>query len=111
MCTLPQQRWRSARRNPSTSDRRPGHAAPTPSTYGRDCESGTGERAEQGSDAWARVFAAIYDPFLWLGERVTLGALRQDLIGRAEGRTVELGSGTGLKSALLPRRSRRADPH
>ena len=65
-------------------------------------ESGTGERAAQGSDAWARVFAAIYDPFLWLGERVTLAALRQDLIGRAEGRTVELGSGTGLNLRYYP---------
>lgn len=66
-------------------------------------ENGTGERtAAQGSDSWARVFAAMYDPLLWLGEKVTLGALRQDLVGRAEGRTVELGSGTGLNLRYYP---------
>ncbi|MFE6552411.1 class I SAM-dependent methyltransferase [Streptomyces sp. NPDC057746] len=44
----------------------------------------------------------MYDPLLWLGEKVTLGALRQDLVGRAEGRTVELGCGTGLNLRYYP---------
>ncbi|GAA3813050.1 class I SAM-dependent methyltransferase [Streptomyces chiangmaiensis] len=66
-------------------------------------ESGTVRRTPtQGSDPWARVFAVVYDPLLWLGERVTLGALRQDLLGRARGRTVELGSGTGLNLRYYP---------
>lgn len=66
-------------------------------------ESGTGRQgAAQGSDPWARVFAALYDPLLWLGEKVTLGALRQDLLRHASGRTVELGSGTGLNLRHYP---------
>ncbi|WP_245672394.1 class I SAM-dependent methyltransferase [Nocardia anaemiae] len=52
--------------------------------------------AVNGSDLWARVFAALYDPLLWMGERSGMGARRRDLLGRARGRTVELGSGTGL---------------
>jgi ubiquinone/menaquinone biosynthesis C-methylase UbiE len=48
------------------------------------------------STAWARVFAAIYDPFLWLGERAGARALRSELLASARGRTVEIGAGTGL---------------
>ncbi|MFJ8602407.1 class I SAM-dependent methyltransferase [Streptomyces shenzhenensis] len=65
--------------------------------------SGTVQQAAaKGSKPWARVFAVVYDPFLWMGERVSLGALRQDLLGRACGRTVELGSGTGLNLRYYP---------
>src|SRR5262249_29177291 len=49
--------------------------------------------------AWARVFAAIYDPFLWWGERAGLRALRHELLDGAHGRTVEIGAGTGLNLA------------
>jgi SAM-dependent methyltransferase len=48
------------------------------------------------SDLWARVFAVLYDPFLWAGEKAGVGALRQELLTRTSGTTVELGSGTGL---------------
>ncbi|WP_220795429.1 class I SAM-dependent methyltransferase [Streptomyces shenzhenensis] len=66
-------------------------------------DSGTVQQAAaKGSKPWARVFAVVYDPFLWVGEKVSLGALRQDLIGRACGRTVELGSGTGLNLRYYP---------
>lgn len=58
--------------------------------------------ASERSDLWARAFAAIYDPLLWVGERAGLRALRQDLLGRASGRTVELGSGTGLNLRHYP---------
>lgn len=58
--------------------------------------------AASGSDLWARAFAHLYDPFLWVGERAGLGALRRDLLGRASGRTVELGSGTGLNLRHYP---------
>jgi SAM-dependent methyltransferase len=54
------------------------------------------------TDLWARAFAALYDPFLWVGERAGLAALRRDLLGRASGRTVELGSGTGLNLRHFP---------
>ncbi|WP_324188025.1 class I SAM-dependent methyltransferase [Nocardia higoensis] len=56
----------------------------------------------EGSSLWARVFAALYDPLLWMGERAGMGARRQDLLGRAQGRTVELGSGTGLNLGYYP---------
>ena len=48
------------------------------------------------SQAWARVFAAIYDPFLWIGERAGMRRHRQDLLTQARGHTLEIGSGTGL---------------
>jgi SAM-dependent methyltransferase len=56
----------------------------------------------EGSDLWARAFAVLYDPFLWVGEKAGMGALRQDLLRRARGRTVELGSGTGLNLRYYP---------
>jgi SAM-dependent methyltransferase len=55
-----------------------------------------------GSGLWARVFAGLYDPFLWVGERVGVGSLRWGLLGCARGRTVELGSGTGLNLRHFP---------
>lgn len=58
--------------------------------------------AEKGSSPWARVFAALYDPLLWLGERLGMATRRQELVGRARGRTVELGSGTGLNLRHYP---------
>jgi SAM-dependent methyltransferase len=54
------------------------------------------------SRTWARVFAAIYDPFLWIGERAGMRRYRQDLLIRARGRTLEIGSGTGLNLAHYP---------
>ncbi|MCX4098479.1 class I SAM-dependent methyltransferase [Nocardia sp. alder85J] len=58
--------------------------------------------AAQGSGRWTRAFAALYDPLLWLGERAGMGTRRRNLLGRARGRTVELGSGTGLNLAYYP---------
>ena len=51
---------------------------------------------------WARVFAAIYDPFLWIGERAGMRRHRRDLLTQARGRTLEIGSGTGLNLARYP---------
>jgi SAM-dependent methyltransferase len=66
-------------------------------------ESGTLQAtARDGSGLWARAFAFIYDPVLWVGERAGVGALRRELLGRASGRTVELGSGTGLNLRHYP---------
>lgn len=62
----------------------------------------SGAVAVQGSDLWARAFAALYDPLLWLGERAGMAARRRNLLGRARGRTVELGSGTGLNLEYYP---------
>ncbi len=54
------------------------------------------------SDLWARVFARVYDPFLWMGEKAGLRRRRRDLVAQASGRTVELGSGTGLNLRHYP---------
>ncbi len=54
------------------------------------------------SGPWSRVFAALYDPLLWRGERAVLRGQRRDLLGQARGRTVELGSGTGLNLPHYP---------
>jgi SAM-dependent methyltransferase len=51
---------------------------------------------------WARVFAVLYDPFLWAGECLGLRALRADQLSRARGRTVEIGGGTGLNLPHYP---------
>jgi SAM-dependent methyltransferase len=48
-----------------------------------------------GSAAWPRAFAAVYEPFLWVGERAGLRTQREELLSRARGRTVEIGPGTG----------------
>lgn len=54
------------------------------------------------SRTWARVFAAIYDPTLWIGERAGMRRDRHDLLSQARGRTLEIGSGTGLNLAHYP---------
>ena len=56
----------------------------------------------EGSSAWARAFAALYDPFLWVGERAGLRAHRIELLGRARGCTLDIGSGTGLNLPHYP---------
>jgi ubiquinone/menaquinone biosynthesis C-methylase UbiE len=54
------------------------------------------------SRAWARVFAATYDPFLWIGERAGMRRHRHDLLAQARGMTLEIGSGTGLNLVHYP---------
>jgi ubiquinone/menaquinone biosynthesis C-methylase UbiE len=54
------------------------------------------------STLWARAFAVIYDPFLWLGERAGARSLRHDLLAGAHGSTLDIGSGTGLNLAHYP---------
>jgi ubiquinone/menaquinone biosynthesis C-methylase UbiE len=56
----------------------------------------------EASAAWARAFAVAYDPFLWLGERAGVRALRKELLANARGRTVDIGSGTGLNLPHYP---------
>ncbi len=46
--------------------------------------------------AGSRFSAAIYDPFLWLGERLGMRARRRRLLSGARGRVLEIGAGTGL---------------
>ena len=51
---------------------------------------------------WARVFALLYDPFLWLGERAGMTHERRALLRDARGRVVEIGAGTGLNVPHYP---------
>ena len=55
-----------------------------------------------GSAAWARAFAVLYDPFLWVAEWAGLRARRKELLSRAQGVTVEIGVGTGLNLPHYP---------
>jgi len=54
------------------------------------------------SPTWTRVFAAIYEPTLWIGERAGMCRHRRELLTQARGRTVEIGSGTGLNLVHYP---------
>jgi ubiquinone/menaquinone biosynthesis C-methylase UbiE len=51
---------------------------------------------------WGRAFASLYDPFLWTGERAGVRQLRRTLLGEARGRTVDIGSGSGLNLPHFP---------
>jgi ubiquinone/menaquinone biosynthesis C-methylase UbiE len=51
---------------------------------------------------WGRMFAAGYDRFLAGSEDAGLRARRRDLLASAEGRTLELGAGTGLNLEHYP---------
>jgi ubiquinone/menaquinone biosynthesis C-methylase UbiE len=48
------------------------------------------------------MFPLVYDPFLWLGERTGVRALRSRIVGQARGRTLEIGAGTGLNLQHYP---------
>ncbi|MDA0160809.1 class I SAM-dependent methyltransferase [Solirubrobacter ginsenosidimutans] len=54
------------------------------------------------SGRWARLFAALYDPVLALGELTGLRRQRRALLAAAHGRVVELGAGTGLNLRHYP---------
>ncbi len=71
-----------------------------PSTSANGFVLATSETRKSG--LWARVFALLYDPFLSVGEKAGVGALRQELLTRASGTTVELGSRTGLNLRFYP---------
>jgi ubiquinone/menaquinone biosynthesis C-methylase UbiE len=55
-----------------------------------------------GSGAWALGFAALYEPFLWVGERTGVRAHRKELLGRSAGCVLEIGAGTGLNLEHYP---------
>jgi ubiquinone/menaquinone biosynthesis C-methylase UbiE len=49
-----------------------------------------------------RVFASVYDSFLWLGEIAGMRSRRRTLLTGARGRVVEIGAGTGLNAPHYP---------
>jgi SAM-dependent methyltransferase len=46
--------------------------------------------------------ARLYDPMLWLGERLGMAALRRELLSGARGAVLEIGAGTGLNLPHYP---------
>jgi len=52
--------------------------------------------------AESRFNAALYEPFLWLGERLGMAARRRELLAEARGAVLEIGAGTGLNLRHYP---------
>lgn len=52
--------------------------------------------------AESRLTAAIYDPALWLGERLGMAKRRRELLAGASGAVLEIGAGTGLNLGHYP---------
>jgi SAM-dependent methyltransferase len=52
--------------------------------------------------AESRFTAALYDPFVWLAERLGMAARRRDLLAEARGAVLEIGAGTGLNLRHYP---------
>jgi SAM-dependent methyltransferase len=50
----------------------------------------------------SRLGAALYDPFLWAGERLGMAKLRRRLLAEARGEVLEIGAGTGLNLPHYP---------
>jgi ubiquinone/menaquinone biosynthesis C-methylase UbiE len=54
------------------------------------------------SGLWLRIFALVYNPFIWVGEIAGMRARRRKLLSEAYGAVVEIGAGTGLNVNLYP---------
>jgi SAM-dependent methyltransferase len=50
----------------------------------------------------SRLGAALYNPFLWLGEKMGMARLRRSLLAEARGTVLEIGAGTGLNLPHYP---------
>jgi SAM-dependent methyltransferase len=50
----------------------------------------------------SRLMAALYDPSLWLGERLGMAARRRELLADAHGAVLEIGAGTGQNLRHYP---------
>jgi SAM-dependent methyltransferase len=60
------------------------------------------QTSQPAPDARTWLAARLYEPSMWLGERAGMRARRHRLLQGAYGRTVEIGSGTGLNLAHYP---------
>lgn len=54
------------------------------------------------NQAWLRVMALLYDPFLWWGEALGMRRRRRAVLTAARGRVLEIGAGTGLNIPHYP---------
>jgi SAM-dependent methyltransferase len=52
--------------------------------------------------AESRFTAALYEPFLWAGERLGMARRRRGLLAEARGAVLEIGAGTGLNLRHYP---------
>jgi SAM-dependent methyltransferase len=52
--------------------------------------------------AESRFTAALYNPFLWLSERLGMAARRRQLLAEVRGAVLEIGAGTGLNLRHYP---------
>jgi SAM-dependent methyltransferase len=50
----------------------------------------------------SRMGAALYNPFLWSGEKLGMARLRRELLAEARGAVLEIGAGTGLNLPHYP---------
>jgi SAM-dependent methyltransferase len=50
----------------------------------------------------SRIGAALYNPFLWSGEKLGMARLRRELLAEAHGAVLEIGAGTGLNLRHYP---------
>ena len=50
----------------------------------------------------SRVGAALYNPFLWAGEKLGMARVRRELLAEARGAVLEIGAGTGLNLRHYP---------
>jgi SAM-dependent methyltransferase len=50
----------------------------------------------------SRMGAALYDPFLWAGEKLGMARRRRELLAGARGAVLEIGAGTGLNLRHYP---------
>lgn len=64
--------------------------------------SAGGDPADMAATWWARGFALLYDPFLWLGEHAGMRRHRRELLAQARGAVLEIGAGTGLNVPHYP---------
>ena len=50
----------------------------------------------------SRMGAALYEPVLWLGEKLGMAKLRREVLAEARGAVLEIGAGTGLNLPHYP---------